>query len=764
MASALNLGFPRIGKNRELKRQTESYWQGETSEQELAALGRELRAEHWRLQAAAGIDSVPVGDFSFYDHVLDAATMFGAVPERYLAYGEPGAPRSYFAMARGVAGPAGVAPLEMTKWFDTNYHYIVPELGRDARFSLAWPKLLTEYREAREIGIPARPLVLGPISLLRLSHAVGGAFDPLELLPRLLPAYQELLAGLADAGADLVQLDEPVLSGDLPRAVLDIFPRTYQALAEAAGDTGILLASYFGSLAGQLGVLRDLPIRALHLDLVRAPQDLAALLSLGVPDRLSLSLGVVDGRNIWRTDLRRAIGPLRTASAVAGTDRVLVGPSCSLLHVPISLEAERSLDGELRSWLAFATEKLQEISLLRQALEQGAGGEELFAASSEAARSREGSLRRTRPEVQRRLQALTAADAERKTPHAERRSLQAERLQLPLLPTTTIGSFPQTAELRQLRAARKRGDLTQEQYETGIRGEIARVIELQEEIGLDVLVHGEAERNDMVEYFGEQLEGFAVTQQGWVQSYGTRCVKPPIIYGDVVRPRPMTVEWLRYAQSLTERPVKGMLTGPVTILQWSFVRDDQPRRDTCRQIALAIRDEVQDLEAAGIGVIQIDEPAFREGLPLRQAERDDYLGWAVECFRLATSGVTDETQIHSHMCYSEFNDIVEAIAMLDADVISIEASRSDMALLQAFGDFRYPNEIGPGVYDIHSPRVPAPGEIAAHLRQALGVIAAQQLWVNPDCGLKTRRFEEVVPSLRNMVAAARDLRAEIGER
>ena len=762
VATALNLGFPRIGKDRELKRQTEAYWQGQSGEEELREVGRALRAEHWRLQAAAGIDSVPVGDFSFYDHVLDTATMFGAVPRRYLAYGEPGSFGSYFAMARGVAGDGGIAPLEMTKWFDTNYHYIVPELSRDMAFSLAWPKLVEELAEAKKLGVAARPVLLGPISFLRLSRAVDDAFDPTELLGRLLPAYQELLATLAGAGAGLIQMDEPVLAGELPKPVLELFPKAYGALAEAAGGTGLMLASYFGSLGSRLPLVRDLPLAALHLDLVRAPEDLRSLMALGVPEHLSLSLGVVDGRNVWRSDLGQALKPLAAARDAIGTDRVLVAPSCSLLHVPISLDGERRLDAELRSWLAFASEKLGELRLLRAALAGEGTPEDLFAASSEVARSRGAAPRRTRPEVQSRLKALDPQDFERQAAHAERRRVQADRLNLPPLPTTTIGSFPQTAELRRLRAARRRQELSETQYEDGIRGEIAKVIRLQEEIGLDVLVHGEAERNDMVEYFGEQLDGFAVTEQGWVQSYGTRCVKPPIIYGDVLRPRPMTVQWMTYAQSLTRRPVKGMLTGPVTILQWSFVRDDQPRRDTCLQIALAIRDEVADLEAAGIRAIQIDEPAFREGMPLGESERAAYLEWAVECFRLATSGVANSTQIHSHMCYSEFNDIVDAIARLDADVISIEASRSDMALLRAFQDFHYPNEIGPGVYDIHSPRVPSVAEMEAQLRQALQSIDREQLWVNPDCGLKTRRFEEVVPSLQNMVAAARSLRAELG--
>ena len=759
MATALNLGFPRIGANRELKRQLEAYWRGGASGEALLATGRDLRLRHWQAQVRAGIASVPVGDFSLYDHVLDTAAMFGAVPERYHRYGGPGDLPAYFAMARGVGGASGIAPLEMTKWFDTNYHYIVPEIPQDTVFSLASPRLLEEYREARAEGIPARPVLLGPLSLLHLSRTPSGGPAPLSLLRRLLPAYQQLLAALAKEGADLVQLDEPILSGDLPPEVAGEFPPAYAALAEAAGGAGILLASYFESLGEQLALIPKLPIKALHLDLVRAPQDLGDLLRLGIPESLRLSLGVVDGRNVWRTDLRKAFDTVASAVQAIGDERVYVAPSCSLLHVPISLAGERDLDPELRSWLAFAEEKLAEVHELCLAVGDPDRAQALRRGSDDLRQARASSPRRARPEVQARLQALTAADARRESPYPKRQVRQAERLGLPLLPTTTIGSFPQTDELRRLRAEHRRGALSPEAYEEGVRAEIAKVVRLQEEIGLDVLVHGEAERNDMVEYFGEQLDGFAVTHQGWVQSYGSRCVKPPIIYGDVARPQAMTVGWLSYAQSLTDRPVKGMLTGPVTILQWSFARDDQPRRETCRQIALALRDEVQDLEAAGLKAIQIDEPAFREGLPLRQSEREDYLLWAVECFRLATSGVGDATQIHSHMCYSEFNDIIAAIARMDADVITIETARSDMELLDAFEDVAYPNAIGPGVYDIHAPNVPATDQIVAAMRKAAARIPAERLWVNPDCGLKTRRWEEALPALANMVAAAKVLRA-----
>ncbi|MDA8344935.1 MAG: 5-methyltetrahydropteroyltriglutamate--homocysteine S-methyltransferase [Thermaerobacter sp.] len=761
MATSLNLGFPRIGARRELKRATEDYWAGRLDAAGLEAAGAQIRAEHWRLQMAAGIESIPVGDFSFYDQVLDAAALVGAVPERYRALGDASEFPAYFALARGVGGEGGLAPLEMTKWFDTNYHYIVPEYARTTKFRLQSARLLGQLREAQGVGAAARPVLLGPVSLLRLGKSVDAGLDPLDLLPQLLPVYAELLEELQAAGASFVQIDEPIFAMDLTDAERAALRTSYAVLREGATGLRVLLASYFASYGDDLPLALSLPVDALHLDLVRAPQDLKAALRYGVPQSMQLSLGVVDGRNIWRTDLRRALAVLEEGRQALSEERILVAPSCSLLHVPIDLDLEMGLDPELQGWLSFANQKLSEVTVLAAAL---SGGEEAAAQafeSNERQRAlREASPRSVDPAVRKRLASLKEADGRRQSPGAARRKVQEERLPLPPLPTTTIGSFPQTEELRSLRARKRRNELSQEEYEAGIRAEIARVIRLQEEIGLDLLVHGEAERNDMVEYFGEQLEGFAATQNGWVQSYGTRCVKPPIIFGDVHRPQPMTVRWSAYAQSLTTQPVKGMLTGPVTILQWSFARDDQPRELTAKQIALAIRDEVQDLEAAGIRAIQIDEPAFREGLPLRAAEREDYLRWATEAFRLATSGVEDETQIHSHMCYSEFNDIVEAIAALDADVISIEAARSGMELLEAFSRFSYPNEIGPGVYDIHSPRVPDKDEMVKALRAAAGVLGAGMLWVNPDCGLKTRRFEEAVPALRNMVAAARQVREE----
>ncbi len=761
LATSLNLGYPRIGPRRELKRATEDFWAGRLDAEGLEAAAAEIRAGMWRAQAAAGIDSVPVGDFSFYDQVLDAAVLVGALPARYRALGDPTGLPAYFAAARGVAGEGGLAPLEMTKWFDTNYHYIVPEYSEETEFSLHPERLLAQLREALALGVPARPVLLGPVSLLRLGKPTAPGFDPLSLLGRLLPVYAELLAKLREEGAAFVQIDEPIFAtdlGDVERAALR---RSFEVLRAAAPGLRLMLASYFASYGKDLGLALSLPVDVLHLDLVRAPRDLAGALSQGVPEALSLSLGVIDGRNVWRANLREALGLLEEGQRVLGGERILVAPSCSLLHVPIDLGAETAMPQELRGWLAFAGEKLREVSALAAALTKGPeAAQDALAESDRQVAARAASPLVHDPAVRARLAALGPDDARRKSPGELRRAAQGARIPLPELPTTTIGSFPQTPELRALRAKRRSGEIGDAAYEEGIRAEIARVVRLQEEIGLDLLVHGEAERNDMVEYFGEQLAGFAATQGGWVQSYGTRCVKPPIIYGDVHRPQPMTVRWLSYAQSLTERPVKGMLTGPVTILQWSFVRDDQPRETTAKQIALAIRDEVLDLEAAGILAIQIDEPAFREGVPLQQTERDDYLRWATEAFRLATAGVRDETQIHSHMCYSEFNDIVPAIADLDADVISIEAARSGMELLEAFSRFAYPNEIGPGVYDIHSPRVPGVEEMAEALRAAAEVLGRTKVWVNPDCGLKTRRFEEAVPALRNMVAAARAVREQ----
>ena len=764
MALATNLGFPRIGPRRELKQATEAYWNGELDAAGLLAEAGRLRQLHWQMQREAGMDQVPCNDFSLYDHVLDMACTVGAVPPRYGWEEGPVPLDIYFAMARGT--PDGQAALEMTKWFDTNYHYIVPEFTAGQRFQLTSTKAVEEYREARSAGFDARPVLVGPVSFLLLGKVRDGRVDRLSLLDSLLEVYARLLEELAAAGARWVQLDEPWLALDLGEAERQALRRAYGALAEAAGGRlRLLLATYFEGLRDNLPVALGLPVSGLHLDLVRAPDQLQALLAAGVPDGLVLSLGVVDGRNVWRTDLEQALTLLETAARKVGRERVWVAPSCSLLHVPYDVEMETALDPQVRGWLAFARQKLHEVAILARALREGreAVASEL-AASRQVAESRRRSPRRTQPQVQQRLAAEAASAAGRASPHPVRRALQQAHLGLPPFPTTTIGSFPQTRELRRLRAQLRRGQLDPEAYRQAIRQEIARVVRLQEELGLDVLVHGEPERNDMVEYFAQQMEGFAFTEHGWVQSYGTRYVKPPIIYGDVHRPRPMTVEWIAWAQSLTARPVKGMLTGPVTILQWSFVRDDQPRELTCRQIALAIRDEVQDLEAAGIRVIQIDEPAFREGLPLRRSDWPDYLRWATECFRLATSGVQDRTQIQTHMCYSEFNDIIGAIAALDADVILIEGSRSGMEILEAFRTFRYANDVGPGVYDIHSPRVPPVEEMVGLLRKALEVLRPEQVWVNPDCGLKTRTYDEVVPSLRNLVAAARALREEYAAR
>jgi 5-methyltetrahydropteroyltriglutamate--homocysteine methyltransferase len=791
MAIATNLGFPRIGSRRELKRAIEGYWQGTLRAEELEAAARGLRRRHWELQRDAGIEHIPCGDFSLYDHVLDTAVMVGAIPERFHASAGPLSLETYFAMARGCPTKADhrsaavpvrcpARPLEMTKWFDTNYHYLVPEFEPGQTFHLASAGPLDAFREALELGIRTRPVLLGPVSFLMLgkSRVPDGRLFPGTLLDDLVGVYEELLAALAEAGAQWVQIDEPLLALDLPGEALAAMESTYRRLAAVSASLRICLATYFGGLGKNLSTALGLPVAAVHLDLVRAPEQLAPALDL-LPAERMLSLGLVDGRNIWRCDLARALDVLATAAARIGAERILVGPSCSLLHCPMDLELEVTglgdspspqpspggrgglWDGDLLGWMAFARQKLDEIVRLTRAVREGRGAvADALAASSRIRAERSRSPRIHHGDVRARLEAVSPAML-RRSPLARRRPQQQQALRLPLLPTTTIGSFPQTAEVRRARAARRRGEWSREHYEQFCRRQIDEAVGFQEQIGLDVLVHGEFERNDMVEYFGEQLEGFAFTAHGWVQSYGTRCVKPPVIYGDVSRPRPMTVEWSRYAQSLTSRPMKGMLTGPVTVLQWSFVRDDQPRRDTAFQIALAIRDEVADLEAAGIRVIQIDEPALREGLPLARSERAAYLRWAVDAFRLASGGAADHTQIHTHMCYCDFADILQAIAELDADVISIEASRSDMELLEAFCEFRYPAEIGPGVYDIHSPRVPDVEEIAGRLRSALVRLRPEQLWVNPDCGLKTRGWAEVRAALGNMVEAARRLRAEV---
>ncbi|MBD8897554.1 5-methyltetrahydropteroyltriglutamate--homocysteine S-methyltransferase [Rhodanobacter sp. DHG33] len=759
MSLVTHPGFPRIGLKRELKRALEAHWRGETPAEALLDTARELRARHWRLARDAGADVVPCNDFSLYDHVLDTAVLFDAIPDRYRPLFAGSRLDGYFAMARGHRRDGhDLHALEMTKWFDTNYHYLVPELHAGQRFALVGDKPLAEFRETQALGHAARPVLLGPVSFLLLSKTVDGS-DRLALLDALLPAYAELLRRLAEAGAEWVQLDEPCLVLDQDADDHAAYRKAYAALATANGPR-ILLASYFGALGDNLALAAGLPVDGLHIDLVRAPQQLDAVLD-ALPEGRVLSAGVVDGRNVWRSRPGQVLPLLRKAHARLGGERLWLAPSCSLLHVPIDLDAETALPEARRISMAFAKQKLEELHVYAEALAGHAEAEAALHAQQTLLDRQSQQAGVLNPAVRSRLHALSPQTALRRSAHATRRIAQDEVLALPALPTTTIGSFPQTDELRQARAAHRAGKLADKAYEDRLEAEIERVVRFQEEVGLDVLVHGEPERNDMVEYFGEQLDGYLFTRLGWVQSYGSRCVKPPVIWGDVARPAPMTVYWSAFAQSLTDRPMKGMLTGPVTMLQWSFVRDDLPRETVCRQIALALRDEVHDLEAAGIRAIQIDEPALREGLPLRRADWPAYLAWAVECFRITAGGVRDATQIHTHMCYSEFNDIIEAVAAMDADVISIETSRSRMELLDAFVRFRYPNGIGPGVYDIHSPRVPTQEEMLALLRKALEVLDAGQLWVNPDCGLKTRGWKETEPALRGMVACARQLRAEL---
>jgi 5-methyltetrahydropteroyltriglutamate--homocysteine methyltransferase len=764
MTIATNLGFSRMGPHRELKKALERFWAKKSDAGELLATARGLREAHWKLQRDLGLAQIPCNDFSLYDHVLDTALMVGVRPGRFGGVAQ-GLDR-YFAMARGVAHEgerSGVAALEMTKWFDTNYHYLVPEFEAGQKFALDAAKPLGEFAEAKALGIPARPVLLGPVSFLLLGKAKDAGRKPLDLWPSLVPVYEELLRKLRAAGADWVQIDEPLLATDVEPSALAALDAIYKRLADAAGDMNILIATYFGELGEALPAVMRLPVRAVHLDLVRGPGQLQEAMDLAAPGQM-LSLGLVDGRNIWRTDLLAALKVAEDAAKRLGVDRVLIAPSCSLLHVPYDLENEIRLDAELKSWLGFGRQKLVEVAVLARAVEHGRGSvADALEDNCAALSGRRSSPRIHSADIRSRLAAVTPEMLAREQSYPARRVAQRAKTPLPLLPTTTIGSFPQTDDVRKARASFKAGKLSPDAYDAFLKERTAEAVRWQEEAGLDVLVHGEFERNDMVEYFGENLDGFAFTENGWVQSYGSRCVKPPIIFGDVARRGPMTVEWARYAQSLTKRPMKGMLTGPVTILQWSFVRDDQARRETCWQIALAIRDEVVDLEKAGIAVIQIDEPALREGLPLRRDDWPLYLRWAVDAFRLASAGVRDETQIHTHMCYCEFNDIIDSIAALDADVISIETSRSQMELLGAFGEFRYPNEIGPGVYDIHSPRVPKREDVEHLLGKALAVLAPEQLWVNPDCGLKTRRWEEVKSALATLVEAARALRRRLAE-
>ena len=764
-------GYPRQGRRRELKRAIEQYWAGVVDADALLEAAAGLRRERLHTLLDADIDEVPVNDFSLYDHVLDTAVLVGAVPARHVsAVREVSTPAGrldrYFAMARGTAQ---VTPLEMTKWFDTNYHYLVPELGPAIEFDLDATKVLAEVAEARELlgpgsAVGVRPVVVGPLTFLRLAKPVDDAptgFEPISLLDRLVPVYTALLATLAEHGVEWVQLDEPVAVTDLTDAERTALGTIYATLSALTGRPKILVGTYFGRLGEAAAVLVGAGVDGLAVDLTGPGQDdLATLVGLhGVAD-LRLVAGVVDGRNVWRTDLRAALGVL--AELGQGASWVDVAPSCSLLHVPIDVEQETVRDAEVKSWLAFADQKLAEVVLLARGLREGAEAvADALDWSAEIQRSRAYSARVRRAEVQERLAGLEPVLRERRSPFAVRVAEQRQQLGLPLLPTTTIGSFPQTEEIRTARADVRAGRISAAQYDQRMRAEIDAVVALQEEIGLDVLVHGEPERNDMVQYFAEQLDGFASTTHGWVQSYGSRYVRPPILFGDVTRPAAMTVPWTRYAQSLTSRPVKGMVTGPVTILAWSFVRDDQPLGDTARQVALALRDEVADLEAAGVKVIQVDEPALRETLPLRAADQPAYLHWAVDAFRLATAGVADTTQVHTHMCYAEFDDIGPAIRELDADVISLEASRSRMEVVAELGSTGYPNEIGPGVWDIHSPRVPSVDAMVAALRLARHSFPDERIWVNPDCGLKTRGYAEVRPALANLVAAATQVRAEI---
>ncbi|OXJ08942.1 5-methyltetrahydropteroyltriglutamate--homocysteine S-methyltransferase [Burkholderia sp. HI2500] len=760
MVTTHNLGFPRIGAKRELKFGLERYWKGESSRDELKALGAELRQRHWNDQR--GLDLAPIGDFAFYDQVLDMSFTLGNLPKRVQGF-QGDVLDNYFRVARGrsvesaeahAACCGGVAAGEMTKWFDTNYHYIVPEFHADTNFSLDPSRLLQQLAEAQAQGVAAKPVILGPVTYLWLGKAKDDS-DRLALLPKLLPVYGALLDTLTAQGVEWVQIDEPILVTELDAEWQQAFETAYAALETRR--IKVLLATYFGQLQGNLALARSLSVDGLHVDAINARDEVDAL-ARDLPAGRVLSVGAINGRNIWKTDLNATLDWLEPLAKQLG-DRLWLAPSCSLLHVPVDLASEEKLDAEIRSWLAFALQKLDELKVLATALNEGRDKvADALAANAAAIHSRRQSPRVNNPAVKAAIARIDAQLGNRASPYPQRAPKQSARLNLPAFPTTTIGSFPQTGEIRQARSQFKAGALDEAGYRAAMQAEIERSVREQESLELDVLVHGEAERNDMVEYFGEQLDGYAFSQFGWVQSYGSRCVKPPILFGDISRPKAMTVEWITYAQSLTNKPMKGMLTGPVTILNWSFVRDDQPRSVSCYQLALAIREEALDLEKAGVRVIQIDEAALREGLPLRRAQWGEYLKWAVESFRITANGVRDDTQIHTHMCYSEFNDIIASIADMDADVITIETSRSDMELLDAFDTFKYPNEIGPGVYDIHSPNIPTQEHIVGLMKKAAERIPAERLWVNPDCGLKTRQWAEVIPALTNMVAAAKTLR------
>ena len=763
MLTLHNLGFPRIGARRELKFALESYWKGQIDEAALRQLAQQLRQQHWQQQA--GLDWIPVGDFSFYDQVLDMSFLLGNLPRR-VAQWQGSRLDNYFRVARGQSAwqeqHAGgccqqVAASDMTKWFDTNYHYLVPEFDTDTTFTLDATDLLAQLTEARAQGIQAKPVIIGPVTYLAIGKSRDDS-DQLALLDRLLPVYVQLLDALVDAGADWVQIDEPVLAAELDTHWQQAFQRAYTELGQCRAR--LLLTSYFGQLQENVALVASLPVAGIHLDAINGRDDLPPLLE-ALPAHTVLSLGVINGRNVWKTDLTALLDWLEPIADQL-QNRLWLAPSCSLLHVPVDLDSEQQMDNEVRSWLAFAIQKLQELQTVGTALRQGRDSVSAALADNAAAlASRRQSARVHDPAVSQAVGSLNQQSGQRQSVYAQRAADQASQLQLPAFPTTTIGSFPQTAEIRQIRSGYRAGRISEADYIQAMQTEISRCIREQEALGLDVLVHGEPERNDMVEYFGEQLNGYVFSQYGWVQSYGSRCVKPPILFGDISRSGAMTVRWIRYAQSLTTKPVKGMLTGPVTMLNWSFVRDDLPRATVCQQLALAIRDEVLELEQAGVRIIQIDEAALREGLPLRRAQWPRYLDWAIQCFRISANDVGDGTQIHTHMCYSEFNDIISAIAAMDADVITIETSRSDMALLDAFDHFSYPNGIGPGVYDIHSPNIPSQSQMVELMHKAAARIPASRLWVNPDCGLKTRQWDEVRPALMHMVAAAQQLRATV---
>jgi len=764
-----NLGYPHIGDNRELKKAVEGYWSGRISYEQLTEISSAIKQKNWLMQKELGIDLIPSNDFSLYDHVLDLAFAISAIPDRYTQLprnSEKSKLDLYFAMARGYQdGVADITAMEMTKWFDTNYHYIVPEFYKNQKFWLSDFKFINEFQEAKKLGIITKPVILGPVSFLLLGKEKEEGFDRIDLLGNLLEAYFEMISLLVDNGAEWIQFDEPFLALDLTTEQKGAFKIAYSRIRKNFPTVKLLLSVYFGGLSDNVELVAGLPVDAIHLDLVRDPAQLEIMMNL-VSDEKKLSLGLVDGRNIWKNNYENSLELISKAIEKIGEERLMLAPSCSLLHVPCDLELEtneKALSAEIKQWLAFAKQKVEEVVVLKQlSIHKGnITSIQLLKENQEAIQSRKISSLIHNDLVKERIDFIEQFEKMKRPPFPLRKKEQQNRLELPAFPTTTIGSFPQTADVRSWRAKLKKKELSSDEYNRLIQHEIEKAVRWQEEIGLDVLVHGEFERNDMVEYFGEMLDGFVFTRNGWVQSYGSRCVKPPIIFGDIQRPNPMTIDWITYAQSLTSKPVKGMLTGPVTILKWSFVRDDQPLSVTCNQIALAIRDEVLDLEKARISIIQIDEPALREGLPLRKSDWKTYLDWAVNAFRLSSAGVKDQTQIHTHMCYSEFNDIIDSITALDADVITIECSRSQMELLDVFGEYKYPNDIGPGVYDIHSPRVPSDTEMVGLLKKAMTVIPKENIWVNPDCGLKTRKWEETKEAIKKMVNAAKTIRESV---